>query len=159
MCGICLVLNIPIEQHHFSFSFFAPYNPSPEEEILPLNQHIQQHKLTLPQPVIADVMRSLAQRGPSKMAAHLIDMYKTNYHLLAHPHMPEKGFALGVQSTLHLRGFHCYTPDSPGSYFLFNGEVWETGNLPPIDEENGENDGEWLHRTLMACKGSEEKIL
>ena len=26
-------------------------------------------------------------------------------------------------------------------------------------EEAGENDGKWLHRSLIGCKGSEEKIL
>jgi hypothetical protein len=124
MCGICLVLSIPIDQHHFNFSFFAAYNPSPEEELLPLNQHIQHHKLLLPPPSLAKLHRVLAQRGPNKMATHLIDTYKTNYHTAPEAKMPEKGEALGIQATLHLRGLHSYTPDSPGSYFLFNGEVW-----------------------------------
>lgn len=50
MCGICLIMNIPIEQHHFNFSFFDSYNPSPEADLLPLNKHIQQFKLMLPPP-------------------------------------------------------------------------------------------------------------
>lgn len=63
-------------------------------------------------------------------------MYKTNYQPISskeHGNIIDKGNALGVQSTLHLRGFNSYTPETHGSYFLFNGEVWETGNLPPID--------------------------
>lgn len=134
MCGICLVLSIPIDQHHFSFPFFAAYNPAPEEELLPLNQHIQHHKLQLPPPDLTAIRRALALRGPNKMVTHQIDMYKTNYHQVGEAQHLEKGNAIGVQTTLHLRGLHSYTPDSPGSYFLFNGEVWETGNLPPIDE-------------------------
>lgn len=61
-------------------------------------------------------------------------MYKTNYRLTEESPPIENGNAVGVQSTLHLRGLHSYTPDSPGSYFLFNGEVWETGSLPGVDE-------------------------
>lgn len=41
------------------------------------------------------------------MVAHQIDMYKTNYKLIASKEEStqiEKGNALGVQSTLHLRG-------------------------------------------------------
>ena len=70
------------------------------------------------------------------MVSHQIDMYKTNYKLITSKEEStqiEKGNALGVQSTLHLRGQNSYTPNTPGSYFLFNGEVWETGNLPAID--------------------------
>jgi hypothetical protein len=65
-------------------------------------------------------------------------MYKTNYHPIVQKEASviDKGNALAVQSILHLRGAHSYVCDTPGSYFLFNGEIWETGNLPPIDEEN-----------------------
>lgn len=162
MCGICLILNIPIDQHHFNFNFFQFYNPSPESEVLPLNKHIQHYKLMLPDPPeISRVAHLLGRRGPDQLVAHHIDMYKTNYRVIEKEgHVSiDKGNAVGVQSILHMRGEHSYTPDSPGSYFLFNGEIWETGNLPPIDEEGGENDSKWLHRTLMACRGSEEKIL
>jgi hypothetical protein len=114
MCGICLVFNIPIDQHHFNFSFFHSYNPSSEAELLPLNQHIQSHKLQLPPPPdLCTIQRVLAQRGPNKVVAHQIDMYKTNFQVISakdYDNHIEKGNALGVQSTLHLRGFHSYTP-------------------------------------------------
>lgn len=54
-------------------------------------------------------------------------MYKTNYEVIdpkqEHVVM-EDGNALGVQSILHLRGNHPYVCQTPGSYFLFNGEIW-----------------------------------
>lgn len=42
---------------------------------------------------------------------------------------------------------------------MYNGEIWDTGSLQPIDADKGQNDSEWLHKALLACKGSEEKIL
>lgn len=45
----------------------------------------------------------------------------------------EEGCAIAVQSTLHLRGNHIYQPNKPGSFFLYNGEIWHTGNLQPIN--------------------------
>ena len=65
--------------------------------------------------------------------------------------------AVGGQSVLHLRGKSSYVPNTPGSYFLFNGEVWDTGSRAPIQEQ--QNDGEWLHHILMGCNGSEERML
>lgn len=66
MCGICLVLNIPIEQHHFNFSFFEPYNPPPNTELLPLNKHIQHFKLQLPPlPHLSTMHHILNRRGPN----------------------------------------------------------------------------------------------
>ena len=66
MCGICLIVNIPVDQHHFNFSFFQPYHPPPEADLLPLNKHIQHNKLLLPNPpelkAIADI---LSKRGPN----------------------------------------------------------------------------------------------
>jgi len=83
MCGICLILNIPIEQHHFNFNFFNAYNPSPEAQLLPLNKHIQQHQLMLPPPPnIAKISYTLDRRGPDQLIAHHIDMYKTNYNVI-----------------------------------------------------------------------------
>lgn len=85
MCGFCLLLNIPIEHHHFSFPFFAPYHPPAETDPLPLNKHIQTHKLLLPQPPTLKTMsRPLTRRGPSQLTAHLIDTYKTNFEEI-HP--------------------------------------------------------------------------
>lgn len=55
-----------------------------------------------------------------------------------------------------MRGEHLYVPNMPGSDFLFNGEIWHTGNFDPIDPRD--NDAEWLHRNLLACKGSRQKI-
>lgn len=49
-----------------------------------------------------------------------------------------------------------YLPRIPGSHFLYNGEVWDTGSLEPI--EPGQNDSEWFHMRLLECKGSREKI-
>lgn len=60
-----------------------------------------------------------------------------------------------MQSILHLRGTESYYSNSPGSYYLYNGEIWDTGNLEPIDEEKGENDSSWMHKRLMECKGSQ----
>ena len=163
MCGICLILNIPVDQHHFNFSFFEAYNPPPNSDPLPLNKHIQHHKLLLPPPPnLTDMKNILSRRGPNEIIAHEIDMYKTNYDVCKQNKDAlkiENGNAIGIQSILHLRGTQSYVCQAPGSYFLFNGEIWHTGNLSPIDEESGENDGKWLHETLMRCKGSEEKIL
>lgn len=149
MCGICLVLNIPIDNHHFSFCFFAPYNPPPQVELLPLNKYIQHHKLQLPPPPsLGNMAHVLARRGPNETVAHSIDTYKTNYEtckLHQEPLLIENGNAVGLQSILHLRGNYSYACQTPGSYFLYNGEIWDTGSLPPIDEENGENDAKWLH--------------
>jgi hypothetical protein len=87
MCGICLVLNIPIDQHHFNFNFFQTYNPSPQTQPLPLNKHIQFHNLVLPSPPdINKIERSLASRGPDRFVAHHIDMYKTNYQIVGKEH-------------------------------------------------------------------------
>lgn len=113
MCGICLILNVAIDNHHFNFNFFHTYNPSPHADLLPLNKHIQQHQLILPPPPnIATIQNKLASRGPDMCVAHHIDMYKTNYHLLdkQYSHEISKGDALGLQSILHLRGSHSYIP-------------------------------------------------
>ena len=66
MCGICLVLNIPVDRHHFNYNFFQAYNPPPEAEILPLNKHIQQNKLLLPHPPeLKPITEILGRRGPN----------------------------------------------------------------------------------------------
>ena len=30
MCGICLILNLPINNHHFSWNFLQAYQPDAE---------------------------------------------------------------------------------------------------------------------------------
>ncbi len=37
MCGICFLMAIPINNHHFSWDFIEAYNPSEDELTLPLN--------------------------------------------------------------------------------------------------------------------------
>jgi len=37
---------------------------------------------------------------------------------------------------------------------MYNGEIWDTGSLNPIENEKGQNDSEWLHKALLACKGN-----
>ena len=70
-----------------------------------------------------------------------------------------KGMAIAIQSTLHLRGNQIYHPTTPGSYFMYNGQIWDTGSLQPIDNDKGQNDSDWLHKALLACKGNEQKML
>ena len=89
-----------------------------------------------PLPNIADIKNILSRRGPNELVAHSIDMYKTNYDVYKHGNEPLKidnGNAVGIQSILHLRGSQSYVCQAPGSYFLFNGEIWGTGYLPAID--------------------------
>jgi hypothetical protein len=67
-----------------------------------------------------------------------------------------EGLAYGFQSTLHLRGDGIYNPKQPASFFLYNGEVFDTGTLPPL--ESHQSDSEWFHQRLLECKGSRNKI-
>ena len=161
MCGICLILNLPINNHHFSWNFLEAYQPDADAQPLPLNEHILHHKLTMPPPQgLLPAPKVIASRGPHSTTAHRIDMFKTNYHQVDPEQVSnyvEPGMAVGVQSALHLRGKSSYVPSTPGSYFLFNGEMWDTGSLPPVAE--GQNDSEWLHHMLMGCNGSEERML
>lgn len=139
MCGICFVLNIPIQNHLFNFNFFSAYNPSSQHENLPLNKHILQNKLSLSNHFVPSfVCNLIGKRGPDHVKVTEIDMYKTLYkEAKINIHMEEeykvpKNTALAIQSTLHLRGEHIYHPNVPGSFFLYNGEIWDTGSLEPI---------------------------
>lgn len=128
MCGICFVLNIPVENHSFNFNFFSAYNPSTQEN-LPLNKHIVQNKLLLSNHFVPSfVCNLIGNRGPDHIKITEIDMYKTLYKeakLNLNNHEVEykvpKNMAIAIQSTLHLRGKHIYHPTSPGSFFLYNG--------------------------------------
>lgn len=138
MCGICLVLNIPVDNHLFNFDFFKSYR-NIEHQHEPLNKHIIKNKLLLSNRFVpAFVKKLIGNRGPDQLKMTLIDMFKTVYKEI---HLPsendqyriEKGTALGIQSTLHLRGHKIYAPTTPGSFFLYNGQIWDTGSLNPID--------------------------
>ena len=107
------------------------------------------------------VKLKVQERGPDCFISSKVDMFKVlsqelRIESLEQNHIPAKDDAFSFQSILHMRGDNMYVPDIPGSEFLFNGEIWHTGNLEPIDPED--NDSEWLHRNLLACKGSKQKI-
>lgn len=61
--------------------------------------------------------------------------------------IPTEGLGFSFQSVLHLRGEEIYVSKQPGSHFLYSGEIWDSGNMIPI--ENSQNDGEWFHQRLQ----------
>jgi asparagine synthetase B (glutamine-hydrolysing) len=161
MCGICFILGgLPISSHNFdSFPFFASYL---HNSTASLSQHIVESKLLLPHGFEADKIRErLCERGPDHFETTAVDMFKIateQAHLenLEHNFVVEEGLAYGFQSTLHLRGDAIYKPSQPASFFLYNGEVFDTGTLPPVEDH--QNDSEWFHQQLLECKGSRAKI-
>lgn len=77
----------------------------------------------------------IAKRGPDHLKLTEIDMYKILYKEMKvnlnveEEYKVPKGTGVAIQSTLHLRGNHIYHPTIPGSFFLYNGEIWDTGVL------------------------------
>jgi hypothetical protein len=77
MCGICYLLKgIPIQNHRFTFDFFADYLRSDHIdktiENLPLNEHVIRENLLLEDFDLREVRR-ICSRGPDKFECLLVD--------------------------------------------------------------------------------------
>lgn len=148
MCGICFILGgAPIEKHNFEdFNFFNSYV---RNNNVKLNKHIIENKLMLPNCFEPQRAKDIiSNRGPDHIAVSTVDMFKIvpepiDVSKLEENMVPLEEKAISFQSVLHLRGDDMYVSKQPGSHFLYNGEIWDTGNLKPIGEN--QNDGEWMH--------------